>query len=88
MIQHAQRETFEVDDVDAYPAPADLRHPNAEPITDTQAAYQAGLKGTQFLGIWTEAANLAYMRGRAARAGNPVIDLDPAIASTCAACSA
>lgn len=87
MIQHAQRETFEVDDVDAYPAPADLRHPNAEPVTDTLAAYRAGLQGIAYLGIWTHGANLAYLRGRAARAGNPVINADlPSI--SCAACSA
>jgi hypothetical protein len=87
-MQHAERTFYEVDDVDAYPAPPDLRDPGAEPVTDTAAAFKAGLEGTQYLGIWTSAANLAYMRGRAARHGNPVIDAGLPSPISCAACSA
>ncbi|MCE9586019.1 hypothetical protein K8R04_01725 [Candidatus Uhrbacteria bacterium] len=63
----AQRQTFEDDPVF-----------EETDMKDVVAAYNCGLKNLKFLGIWTEGTNLAYMRGRSARNGYPIIDFPDA----------
>ncbi len=46
----------------------------SEELSDTIIAFQCGLQGLDFLGIWTASAFLAYTRGRSARSGYPIID--------------
>ena len=43
-------------------------------MSDVTAAFHCGLKNITFLGIWTRGTNLAFMRGRAARQGQAIID--------------
>lgn len=64
----SKRISYEINDVDSYPAPSDLRDPNTDTRADTRrAAYMAGLNGRRFLGIWTQEASMAYMQGLAER---------------------
>lgn len=53
-------------------------------MSDITAAFHCGLKNITFLGIWTRGSNLAFMRGRAAREGRPIIDLPDSSALTTA----
>lgn len=43
-------------------------------MNDAAAAFHCGRKNIKFLGVWTKGTNLAFMRGRAAREGRPIID--------------
>lgn len=54
----------------------------SDDTSPVEAAFNCGLKGISFLGYWTAGTNLAYMRGRAARFGNPIIDFPDAPALT------
>lgn len=62
-MEHTPREVFEEDPT--------FEEGNMSPTT---AAYQCGLQGIEYLGIWTEGTNRAYLRGRSARTGYPIID--------------
>lgn len=63
-MRHGERQIFEDDPVF-----------EESDMSDTRAAYLCGLKEIKFLGVWTRGTNLAYMRGRAARNKQPIIDL-------------
>lgn len=63
-MPHAQREIYE--DKDFIYEPSDM-----SPAT---AAYNCGLQGIKYLGISTPETDLAFLRGRAARNLQPIID--------------
>ena len=66
-MKHAPREIYEADPVD------ELKFDH-DGMSETYAAYRCGLMGLSYLGAHTQGTNLAYMRGRAARQGRPIID--------------
>jgi hypothetical protein len=63
-MHHAKREIYV--DSDFIYEPSDM--------SDTTAAYNCGVQGIRYLGISTAETDFAFLQGRAARNGQPIID--------------